>query len=81
MKVFKYLYNEFLIIVFIGSHGDGSSSETEVPIVTWGAGLSYAKKYPTSVPVNINQADVAPLMATLIGVPVPVHSIVRIKLF
>ncbi|VVC45401.1 Alkaline-phosphatase-like, core domain,Alkaline phosphatase-like, alpha/beta/alpha,GPI ethanolamine [Cinara cedri] len=58
-----------------GSHGDGSDSETEVPIVTWGAGLSYAKKHLTSLPVNIKQADVAPLMATLIGVPTPVHSV------
>uniref|UniRef100_A0A2S2NAG3 GPI ethanolamine phosphate transferase 1 n=1 Tax=Schizaphis graminum TaxID=13262 RepID=A0A2S2NAG3_SCHGA len=58
-----------------GSHGDGSASETEVPIVTWGAGLSYAKNNSISLPVNINQADVAPLMATLIGVPVPVHSV------
>lgn len=51
-------------------------SETEVPIVTWGAGLSYAKKHSTPLPVNIKQADVTPLMATLIGVPVPVHSVV-----
>lgn len=65
--------------MLIGSHGDGSVSETEVPIVTWGAGLSYAKKQSTSLPVNINQADVTPLMATLIGVPIPVHSIVCIK--
>lgn len=61
----------------IGSHGDGSASETEVPIVTWGAGLSYAKKHLTTpLPVNIKQADVTPLMATLIGVPVPVNSVV-----
>lgn len=49
-----------------------------MPIVTWGAGLSYAKKHSTSLPVNIKQADVAPLMATLIGVPIPVHSVVCI---
>jgi len=66
--------------VFVGSHGDGSVSETEVPIVTWGAGLSYAKKkHFTSLPVNIKQADVTPLMATLIGVPVPVNSVVCIE--
>lgn len=66
--------------MFIGSHGDGSASETEVPIVTWGAGLSYAKKHSTPLPVNINQADVAPIMASLIGVPIPVHSVVCINL-
>jgi len=47
-----------------------------VPIVTWGSGLSYAKKHSNALPLNINQADVAPLMATLIGVPIPVHSVV-----
>lgn len=62
----------------LGSHGDGSVSETEVPIVTWGAGLSYAKNSSSTLPVNINQADVTPLMATLIGVPVPVNSVVCI---
>lgn len=70
---------KLIIIAFAGSHGDGSASETEIPIVTWGAGLSYANKQSTSKPVNIEQADVAPLMATLIGVPVPVHSVVRIS--
>lgn len=69
--VIKYIF------IFIGSHGDGLVSETEVPIVTWGAGLSNAKEH-SSLPVNINQADVSPLMATLIGVPVPVNSVVCI---
>lgn len=69
----------WIIITFIGSHGDGSVSETEVPIVTWGAGLSYANKYSSTLPVNINLADVTPLMATLIGVPVPVNSVVCIS--
>lgn len=62
--------------MFLGSHGDGLDSETKVPIVTWGAGLSNAKNSSIFVPVNIQQADVAPLMATLIGVPVPVNSVV-----
>lgn len=66
------------ITKFLGSHGDGSVSETEVPIVTWGSGLSYAKNNLTALPVNMNQADVTPLMATLIGVPVPVNSVVCI---
>lgn len=47
--------------------------------MTWGAGLSNARKHSISSPVSINQADVAPLMATLIGVPVPVHSVVCIN--
>lgn len=50
-----------------------------MPIVTWEAGLLYAKKYSSTLPVNINQVDVSPLMATLIGVPVPVNSVVCIS--
>lgn len=69
------LFDLIIFSVFVGSHGDSSTSETDTPIVTWGAGLSYAKKH-NSLPVNIQQADVAPLMATLIGVPIPVHSVV-----
>ncbi|XP_050437508.1 GPI ethanolamine phosphate transferase 1 [Adelges cooleyi] len=58
-----------------GSHGDGLPSETEVPIITWGAGLSGAKKQTDSLPLDVRQADVAPLMSTLIGVPIPVNSV------
>lgn len=65
--------------MILGSHGDGSASETEVPIVTWGAGLSYAKRHSIPSLINIKQADVAPLIATLIGIPIPVHSVVSIN--
>lgn len=86
-KVFEYSimklnslckYSSILLLI-LGSHGDGSTSETEVPIVTWGAGLSYAKRanaHTIPLPIDMKQADVAPLMATLIGVPIPVHSVV-----
>lgn len=83
-KYFKYCANYQKLsrldfkISNVGSHGDGSMSETEVPIVTWGAGLSLNNEHLISSPVSINQADVAPLMATLIGIPIPVHSVVGI---
>ncbi|XP_050535795.1 GPI ethanolamine phosphate transferase 1 isoform X2 [Daktulosphaira vitifoliae] len=58
-----------------GSHGDGSISETEVPFVTWGAGLSKVSNQINSLKLNIKQIDIAPLMATIIGVPIPVNSV------
>ncbi|KAG4073636.1 hypothetical protein HA402_000860 [Bradysia odoriphaga] len=71
-----------------GSHGDGDDYETQTPIVAWGAGIPKHTDKPTtttdqlhsiigstSVPrFDINQIDIAPLMATLLGIPVPVNS-------
>lgn len=57
-----------------GSHGSGSNHETEVPFIAWGAGV---KK--DSEQKNVNQADITPLMAALIGLNIPVHSIVSIQ--
>lgn len=54
-----------------GSHGTGSKHETETPFVAWGAGIKR-----NSDPIDINQADITPLMAILIGVAIPVNSVV-----
>lgn len=53
-----------------GSHGAGDPSETLTPIVAWGSGI---KKLQDKL--EINQADITPLIATLLGVSVPVNSI------
>ena len=72
-----------------GSHGDGDPQNTETPIVVWGAGINRPdKQNPTGHDAqskswkldkvqrnDINQADVAPLMASLIGVPFPMNSV------
>ncbi|XP_044032283.1 GPI ethanolamine phosphate transferase 1 isoform X1 [Siniperca chuatsi] len=74
-----------------GSHGAGHPSETLTPLVVWGAGVHTAHKVtePQSYNdeylqdwklahlrrVDVNQADIAPLMASLIGVPIPVNSV------
>lgn len=75
--------------VFVGSHGAGDKSETETPLVAWGAGVRGPRLSTSADPSSpaswrlghlsrsdVNQADVAPLMASLIGVPVPVNSVV-----
>ncbi|XP_049638055.1 GPI ethanolamine phosphate transferase 1 [Suncus etruscus] len=73
-----------------GSHGAGHPSETLTPFVTWGAGIRYPQKVSAQQfddafleewklekwkRQDINQADVAPLMASLIGVPFPLNSV------
>nr|POF00068.1 gpi ethanolamine phosphate transferase 1 [Quercus suber] len=54
-----------------GSHGDGHPSNTDTPLVAWGAecGLNEIER------VDVNQADIAPLMSTLVGLPCPVNSV------
>ncbi|XP_039766590.1 GPI ethanolamine phosphate transferase 1 isoform X1 [Ornithorhynchus anatinus] len=73
-----------------GSHGAGHPSETLTPLIVWGAGVSYPQrmdkqqfddtfleewKLENWKRLDINQADLAPLMAALIGVPFPLNSV------
>ncbi|XP_041331932.1 GPI ethanolamine phosphate transferase 1 isoform X2 [Pyrgilauda ruficollis] len=73
-----------------GSHGAGHPSETLTPLIVWGAGVNYPQKVTTQVfednflkewqlenlkRLDVNQADIAPLMASLIGVPFPLNSV------
>ncbi|KAJ9057611.1 Glycosyl phosphatidyl inositol anchor synthesis, variant 2 [Entomophthora muscae] len=72
-----------------GSHGDGHPDNTRTPLVAWGAGIQPATKSPMkghdSFTANwdvaqywrkdVMQADIAPLMASLIGVNYPMNSV------
>ncbi|XP_071786053.1 GPI ethanolamine phosphate transferase 1-like [Asterias amurensis] len=73
-----------------GSHGAGHPHETLTPILAWGAGVknpapSNTHLYPDGFTQlwklshlqrqDMNQADIAPLMASLIGVPFPLNSV------
>ncbi|XP_023578925.1 GPI ethanolamine phosphate transferase 1 isoform X2 [Octodon degus] len=73
-----------------GSHGAGHPSETLTPLVTWGAGIKYPQKVSAQQfdddflkewglekwkRRDVNQADIAPLMASLVGVPFPLNSV------
>ncbi|KAL2777962.1 GPI ethanolamine phosphate transferase 1 [Daubentonia madagascariensis] len=73
-----------------GSHGAGHPSETLTPLITWGAGIKYPQKVSSQQfddaflkgwrlenwkRRDVNQADIAPLMASLIGVPFPLNSV------
>nr|XP_009482196.1 PREDICTED: GPI ethanolamine phosphate transferase 1 [Pelecanus crispus] len=73
-----------------GSHGAGHTSETLTPLIVWGAGVNYPQEVTSQFfednflkewklenlkRLDVNQADIAPLMASLIGVPFPLNSV------
>lgn len=63
-----------------GSHGSGHELETETPILVWGAGAKKmkAESLEEGRRRNVSQADIAPLMATLIGVAPPMNNYGRV---
>ncbi|KAG0242506.1 Phosphatidylinositolglycan class N-domain-containing protein [Mortierella sp. GBAus27b] len=77
-----------------GVHGDGHPDNTRTPIVAWGAGIKGPNKvnpqghdefssdwrldaYSRN---DVKQADIAPLMASLIGINYPVNSVGELPL-
>ncbi|KAJ7665103.1 Phosphatidylinositolglycan class N-domain-containing protein [Mycena polygramma] len=74
----------------IGNHGDGHPDNTRTPLVAWGRGIrgpvpdsSPSSHDAYSEPWDLNhllrrdvkQADIAPLMAALVGIDWPVNSV------
>lgn len=52
-----------------GSHGSGSSTETETPLIVWGAGIK-----SSGFRQDVEQASITPLIASLIGIPIPTNN-------
>jgi len=77
-----------------GGHGDGHPDNTRTPIIAWGAGVQNPNvSHPTGHDDfsaewglnayqrnDIKQADIAPLMASLVGINYPVNSIGELPL-
>lgn len=63
-----------------GNHGDGDPDNTRTPLVAWGAGIPAPESGKDTTwglftaPKDVEQADLAPLMAAWLGVPVPANS-------
>lgn len=61
-----------------GSHGSGQKHETETPMVAWGAGIKQEKLYDSlnenEINFHMEQAQIAPLISTLIGTATPVNN-------
>ncbi|XP_045490334.1 GPI ethanolamine phosphate transferase 1 isoform X1 [Pieris rapae] len=72
-----------------GSHGTGYEHETKTPYVLWGSGVEEIQgeknidQETNSIfyehRFDLNQADLTPLMATFLSIPVPVNSIGQLK--
>ncbi|CAO3591014.1 unnamed protein product [Absidia cylindrospora] len=75
-----------------GAHGDGHPENTRTPIIAWGAGIrapilssegdhaSSTWKLDQYRRQDVLQADIAPLMAHLIGIPFPANSVGQLPL-
>ncbi|KAF9438824.1 Glycosyl phosphatidyl inositol anchor synthesis [Entomortierella beljakovae] len=77
-----------------GAHGDGHPDNTRTPIIAWGAGVNGPSKsspqghdeFSADWGLNkysrndVRQADIAPLMASLIGINYPVNSVGELPL-
>lgn len=87
-KLTAYIFTSDHGMTNRGSHGAGQPHETETPFLAWGAGVNnwkgIADQFLTMKHVKINglqiprydieQADVAPLMSTLLGTAPPVNN-------
>lgn len=77
-----------------GSHGDGNPQNTETPLIAWGAGISPPAKQTLTEDSDpyahwdcravqrkdVGQADIAPLMSSLIGVAYPMNSVGKLPI-
>ncbi|KAL8162147.1 hypothetical protein V2J09_013636 [Rumex salicifolius] len=104
---FELPFNRQVSSLNNGSHGDGHPSNTDTPLVVWGAGVKTPRPvtgnhshcasrfvdehlHDTPTPKewgldkiereDVNQADIAPLMSTLVGLPCPVNSVGNLPL-
>ncbi|KTW29623.1 mannose-ethanolamine phosphotransferase MCD4 [Pneumocystis jirovecii RU7] len=78
----------------LGSHGDGHPDNTRTPLIVWGPGINkpdklnvtghdnFSKNWSVNIVkrIDVLQADIAPLMAYLVGLNFPMNSVGRLPL-
>src|SRR5690349_21029451 len=78
-----------LILHDIGAHGDGDPDNTRTPLIAWGAGVQapelngnghdeFSKSWHSlsvTARKDVEQADIAPLMAALLGLNYPANNV------
>ena len=76
-----------VLLPIISSSFLGMDHETQTPVIAWGAGIQDPKsglsswpKFSSKRSKDINQTDVAPLMASLLGTNLPQHSVGKLPL-
>ncbi|KAK0480758.1 Phosphatidylinositolglycan class N-domain-containing protein [Armillaria novae-zelandiae] len=89
-KETSYIFTADHGMSVIGNHGDGNPDSTRTPLVAWGKGIrgplpdsipsshdSYSRPWALThlYRRDVEQADIAALMATLIGIDWPVNSV------
>jgi phosphatidylinositol glycan class N len=76
----SHKFTDVIFLIEIGSHGAGHPSETRTPLVVWGAGVNTkgidAERWQDQR-IDVEQADITPLMAALLGINFPVNSVVQ----
>ncbi|KAL0566635.1 Glycosyl phosphatidyl inositol anchor synthesis, partial [Marasmius crinis-equi] len=86
----SYIFTADHRMSVIGNHGDGNPDSTRTPFVAWGQGIrgpltnsppssndAYSKRWKMSTTYrrDIEQADITPMISTLLGIDWPVNSV------
>ncbi|KAJ6541822.1 Phosphatidylinositolglycan class N-domain-containing protein [Mycena capillaripes] len=86
----SYIFTADHGMSIIGNHGDGHPDNTRTPLIAWGQGIrgplpdsspsshdSYSEPWGLNhlLRRDVEQADIAPLMAALVGIDWPVNSV------
>ncbi|KAL7064604.1 hypothetical protein AAHC03_04851 [Spirometra sp. Aus1] len=86
MNVTTFIVTSDHGVLKFGGHGGDSVSEAYVPIFLWGSGIVRGQSGPpletldskSGYPILLNQVDICPLIAGLLGIRIPTNSMGRL---
>ncbi|BHF64319.1 hypothetical protein SprV_0200732100 [Sparganum proliferum] len=86
MNVTTFIVTSDHGVLTFGGHGGDSVNEAYVPIFLWGSGIVRGESRPLSetldsksgYPILLNQVDICPLIAGLLGIRIPTNSMGRL---